>query len=149
MRSATTGAVSGCLVWIIACGVISMCLLPVSMAVGGITSTSDFAIQQIAPIVCPENTTPNVRTYASTTTDENGNRQPATAYVLQCLDASGDVVMEDPISYAFIWIGIIAVIGLVLSGVLAFILAAPAGVLIAKFINRIRKPNQVENIEPR
>ena len=148
MRSATTGAVSGCLVWIIACGVISMCLLPVSMAVGGITSTSDFAIQQTAPIVCPENTTPAVRTYASTTTDENGNRQPATAYVLQCLDASGEVVMEDPVGYAFIWMGVIAVIGLSLSAVLAFVLAAPAGVLITKFINRLKKPNPTQNIEP-
>lgn len=149
MKSATTGAVSGCLVWIIACGVISMCLLPVSMAIGGITSVSDFAIQKTGAIVCPENTTPKVRTEATTTTDENGNRQPATAYILQCMDASGEVMREDRVSYAFLWIGIITVIGLVLSGVLAFILAAPAGVLITKFINRVRKPNPAENIEPR
>jgi Na+-transporting methylmalonyl-CoA/oxaloacetate decarboxylase beta subunit len=64
------------------------------------------------------------------------------------LDASGDIVKEDPVGYAFLWIGIIAVIGLVLSGVLAFVLAAPAGVLITKFINRTRKPNPAENIEP-
>jgi len=63
MKSATTGAVSGCLVWVIACGVLSMCILPVSMAIGGITSVSDFAIQQTAAIVCPNNTTPDVRTY--------------------------------------------------------------------------------------
>ena len=56
--------------------------------------------------------------------------------------------MEDPISYAFIWIGVIAVIGLVLSAVLAFVLAAPAGVLITKFINRMKKPNPTQNIEP-
>jgi hypothetical protein len=149
MKSATTGAVSGCLVWIIACGVISMCILPLSMAIGGITSVSDFAIRQTGALVCPDNTTPDVRTYATTTTDENGNRQPSTAYVLQCVDAAGNVVKEDPVGYAFLWIGIIAVIGLVLSGVLAFVLAAPAGVLITKFINRMRKPNVVENIEPR
>ena len=139
MKSASTGALSGCLVWIIACGVISMCFLPVSMAVGGITSVSDFAIQQTGAIVCPEDTTPDVRTYATTTTDENGHRQPSTAYVLQCVDASGEVLKEDPVGYAFLWMGIIAVMGLVLSGVLAFVLAAPAGVLIAKLFSKLKK----------
>jgi len=139
MKSATTGAVSGCLVWIIACGVISVCLLPVSMAIGGITSVSEFAIQKTGAFVCPDNTTPDVRTYATTTTDENGNRQPSTAYVLQCKDASGEVVKEDPVGYAFIWIGIITAIGLVLSGVLAFVFAAPAGMLISKLANRMKK----------
>jgi len=139
VKSATTGTVSGCLVWIIACGVISICVLPVSMAIGGITSISDFAIQKTGAIVCPENTTPKVRTYATTTTDSNGFRQPSTAYVLQCVDASGEVLKEDPVGYAFLWIGIIAVMGLVLSGVLAFVLAAPAGVLIAKFFSKLKK----------
>jgi len=139
MKSSTTGAVSGCLVWIIACGVIGMCVLPVSMAIGGITSVSDFAIRQTGEFVCPENTTPDVRTYPTTTTDEFGNRQPSTAYVLQCLDSSGAVVMEDPVGYSFIWIGIITGIGLVLSGVLAFVLAAPAGMLIAKLFSKLKK----------
>jgi len=147
MKSATTGAVSGCLVWIIACGVISMCILPVSTAIGGITAVTDFAIQQIGAIVCPENTTPAVRTYATTTTSD-GFTRPSTAYVLQCKDAGGEIVMEDPVGYAFIWIGIIVAIGLVLSGVLAFLFAAPEGVLITKFVNRIKKPKIAENIEP-
>ena len=145
MKSASTGALSGCLVWIIACGVISMCVLPVSMAVGGITSVSDFAIQKTGAIICPEDTTPDVRTYATTTTDENGNRQPSTAYVLQCIDTSGNVVQEDPVGYAFLWMGIITAIGLVLSAVLAFALAAPAGALIAKFLNRNKAENSPAN----
>jgi len=136
MKSAKTGALSGCLVWIIACVVLSLCILPISMAIGGMTSFSDFAIQKTGAIVCPANTTPDVRTYATTTTDENGFSQPTTAYVLQCKDASGEVVMEDPVTYAFIWIGIITALGLIASGVLAFLLAAPAGALIAKFLNR-------------
>ncbi len=147
MKQASTGVVSGCLVWIIACGVISMCIMPVSTAIGGITSVSDFAIQKTGALVCPENTTPDVRTYATTTTSD-GFTRPSTAYVLQCVDTSGEVVMEDPVGYAFIWIGIISGIGLVLSGVLAFVLAAPAGVLISKVLNRIRKPNSSQNIEP-
>jgi hypothetical protein len=96
MKRATTGAVSGCLVWVMARGVISMCMLPVSMAIGGITSVSSFAIRQKGALVCPDSTTPDVRTYATTTTDESGNRQPSTAYVLQCLDTNGNVVKENP-----------------------------------------------------
>jgi len=139
MKQATAGTISGCLVWVIAFGVISMCVLPISMAIGGITSVTDFAIQQTGAIVCPDNTTPDVRTYATTTTDEFGNRQPATAHVLQCKDASGNVVKEDPVGYAFLWIGINMVIGLLITGVLAFVLAAPAGVLIAKLASRMKK----------
>lgn len=139
MKQATTGTVSGCLVWIIAFVVIGTCALPVSMVVGGFTSFSDFAIQRTGAIICPKNTTPDVYSYATTTTDEYGNRQPSTSYMLQCKDANGEVVMEDPVGYAFLWIGAIAGIGLILSGILAFVLAAPAGVLIGKFLNRIKK----------
>lgn len=141
MKQATTGTVSGCLVWVIAFFAVSLCILPIATIVGGITSFTDFAIQQTGRFICPENTTPHVRSYATTTTDEFGNRQPATAYVLQCKDASGEVVMEDPVGYAFLWIGILAGIGLILSGILAFVLAAPAGVLIAKLLSRIKKPS--------
>jgi len=138
MKQAAAGTLSGFIVWIIACGLISSCLLPTAMFIGGFTSVSDFAIQQTGRFICPENTTPDVRTYATTTTDENGNRQPSTAYVLQCKDASGEVVMEDPVGYAFLWMGIFAAVGLILSVVLAFALAAPAGLLIARFLNRRR-----------
>jgi hypothetical protein len=132
MKQATTGTISGCLVWIIAFGVISMCILPISMAVGGMTSVTDFAVKQIGAIVCPDSTTPKIRSFA---TYGSG---PSTTSVLQCVDASGAVVKEDPVGFAFLWIGIIAVIGLIISALLAFALAAPAGVLIGKFINRMK-----------
>lgn len=148
MKNATTGAVSGCLVWFIVFCLISMCILPVSTAIGGMTSVSNFAIQKTGEFICPEDTTPDVRTYATTTTS-NGFTRPSTAYVLQCVDISGDVVMEDPVGYAFLWIGVITAIGLVLAGVLAFVFAAPAGVLIARFFNRNKNNNQPKNIEPR
>lgn len=139
MKQTPAGALSGCLVWVIAFFVISMCLLPIAMMIGGFTSFSDVAIQQTGRFICPENTTPDVRSYATTSTDENGNRQSSTAYVLQCKDASGAVVKEDLGVYAFLWTGMLAGIGLVLSGILAFVLAAPAGVLIAKFLAKIKK----------
>lgn len=149
MKSARTGAISGCIIWFIVFGVINMCLLPVSMALGGITSVSDFAVRTTGGFICPDGTTAKTRTYATTTTDEFGNSQPSTAYVLQCVDINGEVVKEDPVTYAFIWIGILSVIGLLLAGVLAFVFAAPAGVLITRFINRNKKPDAAQNIEPK
>jgi len=150
MKSATTGSISGCIIWIIVFGAIScLCIFPVVMVGGMLSSTSGIALKTVGPIICPDNTTTNVRTYATTTTDENGFSQPSTAYVLQCKDENGEVVKEDPVGYAFIWMGIITAIGLVLSGVLAFVFAAPAGVLIARLFNRIKNKNQIVNIEPR
>ncbi len=139
MKQTSAGALSGCLVWVIAFGAISMCILPVSMMIGGFTSVTDFAMETVAPLICPEGTSAQSRTYATTTTDENGNRQPSTAYVMQCVDSNGAVVKEDPVLYAFLWMGIIALIGFVVAAILAFVLAAPAGVLITTILNRIKK----------
>jgi len=139
MKQATTGTISGCLVWVIAFFIINMCMLPIAMMIGGFTAISDFAIEQTSKFVCPENTTPDFRTYETTTTDQYGNRQPSTAYVLQCKDASGNVVKEDPVVYAFLWTGILAALGLILSGILAFVFAAPIGVLVTSLLNRIKK----------
>lgn len=107
------------------------------------------AMQTPEPLICTDGTTAKSRSYATITTDDFGNSQPSTAHVLQCVGANGEVVKEDPVAYAFIWIGIIAGIGLILAGILAFVFAAPAGVLIAKFINRNKKPDIAENIEPK
>jgi hypothetical protein len=133
VKQAPSGTISGCLVWIIVFVVINICILPISMAVGGMTSVTDFAVKQTGAIVCPNNTTPKIRAFA---TYGSG---PSTTSVLQCVDASGNVVKEDPVGFAFLWIGIIAVIGLIISALLAFALAAPAGVLIGRFINRTKK----------
>jgi hypothetical protein len=47
-----------------------------------------------------------------------------------------------------VWVGIITLIGLVIAGSLAFVLAAPIGVLITKLLNRRKKSNVETNIEP-
>lgn len=149
MKSTKTGAVSGCVIWFIVFGVLGSCLVPTGMMIGGFTSVTDFAMQALEPLICPDGTTAKSRSYATTTNDDFGNPQPSTAYVMQCVDANGEVIKEDPVTYAFIWIGIIAGIGLILSALLAFVFAAPAGVLIARWINRNRKPGFAENIEPK
>jgi ABC-type glycerol-3-phosphate transport system permease component len=148
MKPKATGTLSGCVVWIIVFGILSSCILPVAMIIGSITSFSKFAMQALAPIICPAGTTAESYSYATTTTDEYGNSQPSTAYELHCVDADGVVVKEDPILYAFVWIGIIGLIGLVIAALLAFAFAAPAGALITKLLNRRQKSNVETNIEP-
>ena len=136
MKSATTGTLSGCIIWFIVFCLISTCLIPVALFIGGFTSVTDFAMQTVGQFICPEGTTVGYRTYETTSTDQYGNRQPSTAYVLQCLDANGEVAQEDPVGYAFIWMGSLVVIGSIIAGGLALVLAAPAGALIAKILNK-------------
>ena len=133
MKEATSGTISGCLVWIIAFFAISLCVLPIATMIGGFTSVSDFAIKQTGAMICPDNTTPKVYSFA---TYGSG---PSTTSRLQCVDASGNVVKEDRVGYAFLWIGIVTGIGLILTGVLAFVFAAPAGALVAGLVNRMKK----------
>lgn len=149
MNPKSTGAVSGCLIWILVFGVISSCLAPLGMIVGGVTSVSNFAMQTIAPLICPEGTTAESYSYATTSVDEFGNTQPSTAYELHCVDSTGTVVKEDPVLYAFLWMGIIVVLGLVIAAGLAFFLATPAGVLISRMLGRTQRSQFTQNIEPR
>lgn len=149
MKKASTGVVSGCLVWILAFGVLSACIVLAFMAIGSITSVTDFAINTTGKLICPDGTTPESYSYATTTRDEYGNSQPTTAYELQCVDADGEVLKTDPIGFSFLWIGIFVLVGLIVTGGLAFLLAAPAGILLTKLFNRVKKTNIAENIEPK
>jgi hypothetical protein len=45
-------------------------------------------------------------------------------------------------------LGIISAIGLVIAALLALALAAPAGVLIARILDRSKRTNMAANIEP-
>jgi hypothetical protein len=148
MNSKKTGMLSGCVVWGFSIGIILSCVLPVCIIAGSFTSFSQLAIQTTGNIICPDETSPERYSYQSTTTDEFGNTQPSTAYELHCVDQNGEVVKEDPIAYSFLWIGGFAFVGLILSGILAFALAAPAGALIGHLLNRNQKPKFAANIEP-
>lgn len=142
------GTLSGCIVWIVSVIVIASCILPISVVIGSISSFSQSAIDITGSYLCPEGTTPERYSYQTTTTDEFGNTQPSSAYELHCVDSSGDVVKEDPIVYSFLWIGVIALAGLVVSGILAVALAAPAAVLIGRWLNRNKKQDLSANLEP-
>ncbi len=136
MKSSTTGAVSGCIVWALVFGALLSCFIPVAMMVGGFSSVTDFAVKTVGPMVCPNDTTPHINTYETTTTDEFGNESPATGFEMQCLDANRKVVKTDPVMFSFIWIGILMLVGLVAAAGLAFLLAAPVGLMIAKLFQR-------------
>lgn len=51
---------------------------------------------------CPKSTAPQIYSYATTSTDDNGFSTPATAYELHCVNANGKVIKSDPVGYAFI-----------------------------------------------
>ena len=124
------------------------CVLPVFIVIGTITSFSQFAIKTTGNFICPDGTTAESYSYETTTTDDFGNIEPATGVELHCVDQTGAVVKSDPVVYAFLWDGIFALIGLIISVLLAFALAAPIGILIGRILNRT-KSNATVNIEPR
>jgi hypothetical protein len=138
MNNAKTSAVSGCVIWFLLITVISSCIMPVFFLAGTLSSFTDFAVQTMGGWLCPEGTTPEKYTYQTTMNDEYGNPRPATAYELHCVNASGEVVKTDPIAYAFIWVGIIALLGVVFTGVLAFVFAVPGGMLVTRLLNKLR-----------
>jgi hypothetical protein len=61
---------------------------------------------------------------------------PSTAYEMRCIDTSGNIAKDLGPTYAFVWMGLLGVVGLILSAVLAFLLAAPAGALIARVFQK-------------
>jgi len=128
-KSAAAGTISGCMVWLITFSLLGACLVPIALMVGGFTSGTEFAIQTVSPLVCPHGTSGTVYSYSTTSFNDNGVAVPATAYELHCLDESGTVVKEDPILFAFLWEAMAAVAALIVMAILAFALAAPAGVL--------------------
>lgn len=148
MKSTTTGALSGCIVWIFSIGIIMSCILPLFIGIGTLSSFSEFAIRTTGNVLCPDGTTPERYSYETTSTDEFGNRQPATGVELHCVDQSGAVIKSDPIVYAFLWDGIFAAAGLLISILLAFAFAAPIGILIGRWFGRTQKPTIPATIEP-
>ncbi len=141
MKSSTTGAISGCVIWLLVFGVLGMCLVPIAMMVGGVTSGSEFATRTVAPFICPKDTSGAVYSYSTTSINDNGVSVPATAYELHCVDGAGETVKKDPIVFAFLWEGISVGIALLVMALLAFLLAAPAGVLVGRLFRR-RNPTR-------
>jgi len=145
MNNAKTTAASGCVIWFLLISVIASCVMPIFFVAGSLSSFSMAAIKITGGWICPDGSMPQQNTYSTTTFDEFGNPEPATAYELQCVDGSGTVIKTDPVGYSFLWIGIFAVLGLIVSAVLAFILAVPAGILVTKVLNLLRGKKPAQN----
>lgn len=116
--------------------------------IGTITSFSQFAIKTTGNLICTDGNTAESYSYETTTTNDFGNTEPASGVELHCVDKSGTVVKSDPVGYAFLWDGIFALVGLIVSILLAFALAAPIGILIGRIPN-LTISNTAVNIEPR
>ena len=142
MKSASTGALSGCVVWVITFVALSTCLCPLAVTVATITSfsSSDFVAGLVGPYLCPAGSTGKVRTFETTSVDNNGNSVPTTGYEMICVDSSGKEVANTGPAYSLIWLGLLAVLGLVLAGVLSIFLAVPVGALIARWMARRSSP---------
>lgn len=138
MRPSHVGLLSGSVVWLIAFGMSCMCLFPVVILTGSITSTvsADFVARILSPYLCPPGTEPEIFTYETTTTDEIGFETPTTAFEMRCLDQEGALVKDLGPTYAFIWIGLLTAAGAVLAAILAFALASPLSVLASRWAKR-------------
>jgi len=134
MNATAVGATSGCVIWILAFGLVSICLCPIAAVIGSLSTTlgSDAVTGMMEPYLCPDNSTAEVIIFQTTTTDEFGNIEPSTGYKLQCVDAAGNVVREGSADYAFYWVGLLMVGSLVVSAGLAFLVSAPLGTFIAR-----------------
>ncbi len=137
MKSAATGTLSGCVVWVIVFFALLTCLIPVAAFVGGLSSTlaAEFVAGILEPYLCTEGSHAEIITFQTTSIDDFGNAQPATGFEMQCVNAQGEITRESSPDYGFIWLGVLGLAALILSVVLAFLLAAPAGVLIARLFS--------------
>ena len=127
-------------------GILNSCIIPTAMTVGRVTQPAVLPCRHLDASFVPMEP-PQVLILMPTTTDEYGNSQPGTAYELHCIDTGGVILKEDPVLYAFVWIGMIAVIGLGIVALLALVLAAPAGVFITRFLNQRQELNTSTNVE--
>lgn len=134
MKSGSVGTTSGCVIWILSFGLVSICLCPLAIAIGAISSTvgAESVANIVGPYLCPDNSSAEIITFQTTTTDEFGNESPATGYEMQCVDAAGNIVRESSPDFAFYWVGLLALGSLILSGGAAIIVAAPLGAFIAR-----------------
>ena len=145
MKATAVGTTSGCFIWIVAFGLVSLCLCPVAAVVGALSTTlgADSVAGIMEPYLCPDTSTADVETFETTTTDEFGNLEPATAYEMRCLDAEGRVVREGSPDFAFYWVGLLMLVSLIVAGGLAFLAAAPLGAFIARRSGRAKRANNL------
>src|SRR5258706_14235119 len=103
MKSASAGTVSGCLVWVILFVVSVPCLVPLMLFFGNFALYTDFSNRAVQPILCPANTTLQVRTYDTTTTDSRHHNVAAVGHDAHCVATGGPQVKNVRIEDIFPW----------------------------------------------
>ncbi|MGH2582847.1 MAG: hypothetical protein ACRDFQ_08115 [Anaerolineales bacterium] len=134
--SKSAGALSGCLLWGIAFGLLSICICPASMFVAGIIPvTHPRQVEDLVdPILCPAGSQATITHYNTTVRDfDTGVDRPGVGYEMHCIGPNGEAVRSFEGTFGIALIGILGAAGLLVAAALAFVLAAPVGVLIAKF----------------
>ena len=138
MKWLATGSISGCIVWVVLFVVTVPCLWVAMFMALDLSTYTDVAYQVMQPIVCPAGSTLTVREFASTTTDSSHHSIGAVGHDMNC-SANGDLVKKDVIvEYLLIWRGLGIVSGIILAALLSFLLAAPAGALVSRFLQRTK-----------
>jgi hypothetical protein len=124
---------------------LGLCLFPVVAISGSITSTlgGSYVAQVLTPVLCPEGSSGEIITFATTTHDEYGNETPSTGYEMQCVDAAGNITREPSADYAFIWLAVVAGGGLLMCALLALLLSIPVNMLINRLFGKTRQPETI------
>lgn len=151
MKGILAGLASGFVVWVLVFIFAAGILTTVTTTVGSITGTvlAEDVAGIVGPFLCPADSKAEIITHRTTIRDRNNNVYPATAYEMQCVDSRGNIVRAPSTDYAWYWIGFLVVIGLAVSLVLAFCLAAPVGGLIGRGVSwYTRSKDQVGNSRP-
>ncbi len=144
-KSVFAGILAGCSFFAVIFILMGLCVALVASMGGLIMATTEFGARLVGPQVCPQGTRPELYSYPSTTTDENGQPTPTTAYELHCLDAGGNVVKVDTSSFLLVsmayWFGA----GLIVDFILALTLAVAIGALIGNAVHSQRPTHTNES----
>jgi hypothetical protein len=133
------GLFIGCVVWFMVLGAMLSCILPVAIF-GGLMSgflATDQVAKIVGPILCPADTTPYIHTFPTTSTDENGFETPSTGYEMLCRQKDGTSV-DPSFDYQFTWIGILTLASVILSVIIAILIAGPMGIVVNKLWDRMK-----------
>jgi len=139
MNKISTSVVPSYLAWVLVFTAISICVLPISIVIGSITSTSNFAINITGKFICPADTVPKSYSYATTVENKDGKLSTAISDELHCIAYNGEILDSDATEYSSIWIVILIIFGLLITSALTILLVTPANRLVAKLINQTRK----------
>ena len=130
--SATVGAASGCTVWGIVAALLGTCLVPAACLFALFTGTTELSAGIIGPLVCPSDSIAVIERAPTSYVDDDGFTREAMGAEMVCVDAQGDVVARPAPLPNWVWTGLLTGVAVVVAGGLGLVLAAPAGLLMAR-----------------